>query len=82
MTEFNILKENIHETEHYIMHVGTIPGDQVPQYLVFNKNYDVLEYGHNVLPIALEGIRDLETKLQNVTNEKVPSPKKKFDVFN
>jgi len=54
----------VKETEHYIAVTGIVPGDKVPQYLIFNKDYDVLEFAHNVLAYVLEAMDDLETKLQ------------------
>jgi hypothetical protein len=61
--EFKIIK-NIDETDHYRLVVGIVPGDKVPQYLIFNKEHDVLEFAHNVLAYVYEALRDLEGKLQ------------------
>ncbi len=62
-SEFLIDKTNIIETDNYIVHVGTVPGDKVPQYLVFNKEFGVLEFAHNMIYFVKEALAEMEEKL-------------------
>lgn len=75
MDEFNIKSWGILESENYVVHVGTVPGDKVPQYLVFHKQYGVLEFAHNMIYFVNQALFEMEEKLaEQGEEEKAEAP--------
>lgn len=62
--EIVFLQKGIKESENYVVHVGIVPGDKVPQYLIFHKQYGVLEYAHNMIFFINEALPEMEEKLR------------------
>lgn len=79
MGGFEISHHSIMESANYMVCVGTVPGDKVPQYLIFHKKYQVLEYAHNnvwVLPQALAEMENHIAKMDQAKPETTPEPDK------
>lgn len=81
MEDFTILHSNILGSEHYTVHVGTVPGDKVPQYLVFHKEYGVLEYAHNNIWVIPQALAEMENHIAGMTPEKIKT-EVKGDLYN
>jgi hypothetical protein len=60
---------NIHETPDYVVHVGVIPGDKLPLYLVFHKKFGVLEFTHNMIYFVKQAVAEMQEKLDEQENE-------------
>lgn len=61
--KFKFTKIAILESPNYVVHVGTVPGDKIPQYLVFHKTYGVLEFAHNMIYFVNQALEEMEEKL-------------------
>jgi hypothetical protein len=60
----------IKETANYRVAIGVVPGDKVPQYLIFHKQYDVLEFAHNMIYYINQALEEMEEKLEEQVQEK------------
>lgn len=69
LSKFKLHTYGIAETDNYIVHVGTVPGDKVPQYLIFHKEYGVLEFAHNMIYFINQALEEMEEKLVHQTTE-------------
>jgi hypothetical protein len=69
LEKFKLSKVGILETENYVVHVGTVPGDKVPQYLVFHKEHGVLEFAHNMIYFINQALDEMEEKLVQQATE-------------
>jgi hypothetical protein len=82
------IHREIKTTKDYLLAVGQVPGDKVPQYLILNRHYDVLEFAHNVLSYALEAMDELQDKLDGYNDsddeddDEAKKPPKKKKVVN
>jgi hypothetical protein len=68
MEEFTILK-TIKESQNYVVQVGIVPGDKVPQYLIFHKEHGVLEFAHNMIYYINQALGEMEEKLEEQQQE-------------
>lgn len=62
--KFKFTKLSILETPNYVVHVGTVPGDKIPQYLVFHRAHGVLEFAHNMIYFVNQALEEMEEKLE------------------
>jgi hypothetical protein len=67
--KFKFTKLNILETPNYVVHVGTVPKDKIPQYLVFHRAYGVLEFAHNMIYFVRQALDEMEEKLEQQATE-------------
>lgn len=77
MDQFEISHWNIMESSNYTVHVGTVPGDKVPQYLVFHKTYEVLEYAHNNIWLIPQALKEMESHVGKMHDEDEPEKEEK-----
>lgn len=61
--KFKFVHVGILESPNYVVHVGTVPGDKIPQYLIFHKQYGVLEFAHNMIYYINQALEEMEEKL-------------------
>jgi hypothetical protein len=70
--KFKFDKLAILESPNYVVHVGTVPGDKIPQYLIFHKEYGVLEFAHNMIYYINQALEEMEEKLvEQVTQSRM-----------
>lgn len=69
MDDFVFHQLAILESPNYVVHVGTVPGDKVPQYLVFHKQYGVLEFAHNMIVYVRQALKEMEERLDEMESE-------------
>lgn len=76
--KFKFTRLCILESPNYVVHVGTVPGDKVPQYLVFHRQHGVLEFAHNMIYFVNQALEEMEQKLEEqatqVRVEDLPTP--------
>jgi hypothetical protein len=68
----NFTGKTKYETKDFIIRTGYVKEGEIPQYLVQNKETEIVEFNHEVLAFVREWVAHFQTRLDDLNSGKTP----------